>query len=243
MIIVMVAIFSVKYSKTIKRLGFLYRDTILVQSEENGNTIYSGKIKGKNAKFTVYKDKTVDFEYGDKIYGRYKLKQDNTAVPERFDGDDAVKDDMVGIELTKGDEVIFRGGMVEYDAFRFLYNEDGSGMISEEYFFYSDSETILDENGNIIDIVEPSIHEVIELMREPIMTHKGDKAAFFYGLFICIATAISVLFADEIFRYNMSFRIKDAEDIEPSDWEIASRYFAWMILPFIALLIFVIGLE
>ena len=49
-IIVMVAmalIFAVIYPKTISRVGYRYNDEILVPNQENGNTVYSGKINGE----------------------------------------------------------------------------------------------------------------------------------------------------------------------------------------------------
>lgn len=55
-------------------------------------------------------------------------------------------------------------------------------------------------------------------------------------------TALFILFADKLFRRNLSFRIRDAEHAEPSDFEIASRYIAWTALPIMALFLFVLGL-
>ena len=43
---VMVLVFAVVYAVTIAREGFVYRDAILVPNQENGNTVYSGKIRG-----------------------------------------------------------------------------------------------------------------------------------------------------------------------------------------------------
>lgn len=57
----MILVFSWVYYATIAREGILYRNTILVPSQENGNMLYSGEIKGERACFTVYADKTVEF--------------------------------------------------------------------------------------------------------------------------------------------------------------------------------------
>ena len=38
-------VFTVLYPVTIARVGYRYNDAILVPSQENGNTLYSGKIK------------------------------------------------------------------------------------------------------------------------------------------------------------------------------------------------------
>ena len=42
--IIISLIFSVVYSRTISKVGFEYKDTILVPSQDNGSTMYSGKI-------------------------------------------------------------------------------------------------------------------------------------------------------------------------------------------------------
>lgn len=79
--IVMALVFAVVYSMTISRVGFLYKDKILVPSQENGSTVYSGKIQGQQAYFTVSEDKTVVFQHGDKTYGPYTAKEDPAAIP------------------------------------------------------------------------------------------------------------------------------------------------------------------
>ena len=79
---VMVLAFAVIYAVTIAREGFAYEDAILVPKQENGNTVYSGKIQGEQASFTVYADKTVEFRYGDKLYGPYAVREDPSAIPD-----------------------------------------------------------------------------------------------------------------------------------------------------------------
>ena len=54
---------------------------------------------------------------------------------------------------------------------------------------------------------------------------------------------ILILFAEELFRWKMAFRIRNVEDIEPSGLEIAGRYGAWTILLIMALAVYVLGLQ
>ena len=58
-----------------------------------------------------------------------------------------------------------------------------------------------------------------------------------------VITALTVLFADELFRGHLSFRIRNADRAEPSDWEIAGRYLSWTALPLLALVVFILGLR
>ena len=50
---VMILAFTVTYPIVTARSGFLYKDAILVPAEEDGCTVYSGKIRGTAASFTV----------------------------------------------------------------------------------------------------------------------------------------------------------------------------------------------
>lgn len=108
LLLIMVLVFSILYPLTISRVGFEYMDTILVVSQENGSTVYSGKINGEKARFTVSEDKSVMFTCGDKSYGPFTVVEDPTAVP-----DDSGSRSLTGIELREGDEVLFRGGVLE----------------------------------------------------------------------------------------------------------------------------------
>ncbi len=67
--------------------------------------------------------------------------------------------------------------------------------------------------------------------------------AWFGAVFICILNAFSILFADELFRWCLAFRIRNADHAEPSDWEIAGRYIGWTVLPIMALALFLMGLQ
>lgn len=96
--IAMALVFAVIYSMTISKVGFEYKDAIFVPSQENGSTVYSGRLRGQKAYFSVSQDKTVVFHYGNKIYGPYTVKEDNTAIPE----EEKTLEGIVGVELRQG---------------------------------------------------------------------------------------------------------------------------------------------
>lgn len=100
-----------------------------------------------------------------------------------------------------------------------------------------------DENGNPIDRMKPSVSTIYELTNNPKLTHKGEGVAWFGAVFICILNALSILFAEELFRWNLAFQIRDVEHAEPSDWEIAGRYIGWTAMAIVALVLFVTGLQ
>lgn len=233
-----VLVFTVVYTMTISRTGFAYKDTILIPRQENGSTLYSGKIQGIQAYFTVSADNTVVFQCGNKTYGPYSAAEDITAIPRNKEE----TEEMTGVELFKGEEILFRGGVLERGDNLVLYNKDGT--------FYENSaisiETnygVVDEKGNIMDTVEPTASVILDLMRGPKLTHKGDWLTWLGAVGICLLNTICIFFADELFYFALSFRISDIGNAEPSDWEIAGRYIGWTAIPIIALYLFITGLQ
>ena len=234
----MVLAFSILYSFTIAQKGFAYNDVILTPSQDNGSTVYSGKIRGEQARFTVSADKTVEFRYGDQTYGPYTAREDPTAIPE----DTELRGLMTGVELSCGEEILFRGGVLNLDDELLLYNEDGSLENTGIYAITSNGVQI-DGSGNEIDPMEPTASTILYLMANPPLTHKGTWIGLVGGIFLCIVAAVSILFADELFRWSLSFRITDPERAEPSDWEIITRYVSWTVLVLGALVVFIVGLQ
>lgn len=78
-------------------------------------------------------------------------------------------EDMTGVELLQGDSLLFRGGVLVLADEYWLYNEDGT---LENLGFAIDvgNGIITDENGNIIDPVEPSASAILDLMNDPPLT-------------------------------------------------------------------------
>ncbi len=228
-------VFTVLYPMTISRAGFEYKTVILVPSQENGGTVYSGRLNWRKATFTVSEDKSVVFKYGDKTYGPYTVKDDPSAVPKDIDGD------MTGVEIRQGEDILFRGGVMDVGGYRWLYNQDGT---SADFSIYVETDGVMrDENGDPIDPAEPSAHDILELVEGPEPKHKGEWPIWFVGMFVCVANAFTILFADELFRFNMSFHINNADRAEPSDLEIAGRSVGWTVLAAGALALFIMGLR
>lgn len=237
--IAMIVFFAAIYSVISNRVGFSYMDEIFIPSQENGYILYTGKIQGEQATFKVSPDKTVIFQHGDNTYPPYTFKEDATAIPN--DMDMSLYDEMKGIEVRQEDEILFRGVVTDTGSYRVFLNEDGSlgdfGVtMVVDGIAYGD-------RGNIFDPIEPTIHTILELISEPQLTHKGEWGAWFYSVFICFITALSILFVDELFYFCLQFDIRNAQEAEPSDWEIASRYIAWTLLPIGAFICLIMGLQ
>lgn len=232
----MLAIFCVVYSVVISKVGYLYKNTILLPSTQDGSTVYSGKLQEQEASFTVTADKEITFRLGDKVYGPYIIKKDASAKP---------KDHPMstGIEIKKGDEIIFRGGVYQYNSPYYYF-----GLINEDGTSYRQHTTSIngittDENGNVIDPDEPTAGILLYLYNGPELTHKGHWGFWFLALFVSILTTVSILFADELFRWYLRRRISDWQFAEPSEWEITSRYIGMTLMVALILFLYIKGLQ
>lgn len=233
----MLVVFTAAYFVVSSRVGLEYMDSILIPATENGSTVYTGKIQGQEARFTVSPENSVTFHYGETMYGPYRVIEDPTAVPEGHPW----TGEMTGVEIRREDEVLFRGGYFEVVDFYALYHEDGSpqAMVT----ITNGDGTTVDSEGNIVDAMEPSVETILNLVKGPELTHKGQWEAWFLSVFVSIAIAVSMLFADELFRWNLAFQIRNVDRAEPSDWEISSRYIGWTVLPILALILYIMGLQ
>ena len=100
-----------------------------------------------------------------------------------------------------------------------------------------------DSDGNIIDPAKPSASDILRLVFDPELTHKGIWLAWFGAVFLSILNAVSILYADELFRWDLSFQIKNAETAEPSEWEMMKRYLSWTVVTIMLLVLYIVGLR
>ena len=237
-LVVMAVVFASVYSVVISREGYLYNDQILIPGTEKGNTVYTAKVRGEEWRFTVTPDKTVTFRCGDKQYGPYTAKKDPTAIP---DGND-MPWHMTGVEVREGDKVLFRGGIYEVGSYWMMVNEDGTDASFTVSAKLSDG-TVVNGKGEIIDPMEPSVSTILHLMNGPALTHKGHRSHWFLGAFISLMTAVSILYADELFQLQYIFRVRNPEEIEPSDLVLAMRPIAWTVMVLSVLAFYIMGLQ
>ncbi len=237
---VMVLVFGVLYAVTVRREGFPYKDGLLMRSEENGDTVWSGRVGGRNAAFTVHPDKSVEYSWGEKHYGPYSVKEDPTAVPKGH----AFSASMTGIEVYRGETRLFRGGLLRQHDEKgsiSLYREDGNpefelGISAQE------AVTVL-QDGETVDYGEPGLYAITQLVYGPPLWHYGNLSFWVGGMIICLMAALSVFFWEDLFRWNLKRSFRNAEGVEPSELLIASRSLSWSAMTLAALFLFIFGLR
>ena len=239
LLLVLIPVYAVIYHVSISRVGVLYNDKIFVPAEESGATVYSGRLDGKPAEITVTNDKTaVTFRCGDTVYGPYTIEEDPSALADI----EFCPSDMRGVALYDGETLLFRGGFWPSGDFTQLYRADGSpdlqmGLYAVENGVWKDAD------GNVVDPMKPDAADILRIALAPELTHKGDWLVWFGAVCISLLNAATILYADELFRWNLSFQIRNTEDVEPSEWEMLSRYLGWTVLTILAFIVYILGLK
>ena len=92
---------------------------------------------------------------------------------------------------------------------------------------------LLDEEGNV-QSVSPAPFPV-QSKPDPAPS-PGDILFLLLGLFTNAVCALSLLFEDQLFRWQLSFRVADPGSAEPSEWEMFNRWAGWITLTAVAFL-------
>ena len=236
--IALLVMFSVLYPIFTRQTGISYRGALLLRSVQGENTVYSGKVDGTPVTFTVSPDQTLMFQASENIPVSYTVTEDSTAVPEGND----MSEVLTGVEVRRDGEILFRGGWFLDGSFDYLVDQDSgtrfpSLSVSVDGIQY-------DANGQPVQpSLEPDASEVLNLIFSPTLVHRGDGMAYLGGTFLVVINAVLILFADELFRFNLRFQIRDPERAEPSEWELSSRYVGWIVLAVSAAVVYILGLT
>lgn len=163
----MALVFTAVYLTVTARVGFAFGDAILLDVHEVSADVYTGKVRGETVRFTVNADRSVTFQRGERLYGPYTAAEDPTAVP----ADSALAAYMTGVELRRGGEVVFRGGVLENGGMYLLYREDGG--LADIRGVDAPGDYAADESGSAVS-EEPSVLTLLTLISGPVLRHKGQ---------------------------------------------------------------------
>lgn len=231
----LVVLFLILYATFGRQQVIEYHNTLFRCRTDGDTTVYSGTLDGEKAVFTVSPGPVVEFRWGDALYGPYIITEDSTAIPEQQAMPEffTSSEYLTGVEVRRGSDVLFRGAChILGGSLSFLIAEDGS------YDSFSVS-VIADSNTK----PEPSVRSILRIALAPELTQRGQWYFFFLGVICCAICTVSILFADDLFRFHLQFRVKYPEDAEPSDWELFTRWVGWIVLTIAALIICIVGLS
>ncbi|MBS6215789.1 MAG: hypothetical protein KH704_02560 [Clostridiales bacterium] len=231
----LLVLFTALYPVLGMQRGIDFQGQFLRQVERGEDTVYTGTLDGKTVELTFTPSGALFYRWGDVEYGPYTLTEDPTALPPS-----ELMGDVTGVELRLDGAILFRGGY-GWDGL-YLVNEDGTKLngleiVTNGTAYGLDGSQQIYEEGL-------SITRAIGLLLEgPPLRSRADLELYFIGTLMAAINVASILFADELFRWNLRWRIRDPERAEPSEWELFSRGFSWVLLTILALFGYMMGLS
>lgn len=219
------------------RKGIAYGDTLLYAAREGEVRRYTGRIDGRRAEFTVTPEGTVEYRWGEEAYGPYQVVEEPSASPK---GSIAAWN-LPGIEIRRGDEVLFRGGLMNGE-WTVLYSEDGEPFDFLSITYGASGGKVYDSNGKELtqrDLHEPGLSTVAELaLREPELTHRGSFALYLLVTLLAAFNMFQICFPGLMFRWSILWHVKDPYAAEPSDFYIFMEQAEWVILTVVAAVLY-----
>ena len=203
--------------------GVEYYDALLLRRGEGEVVTYSGKARGQRVEFQVTEEGAVTYVVDGQARGPYTVVRDPSA---------ALDDFLTGVEVRLGEEVLFRGGWLPDKDVPYLEDQWGTPQLQQ--YFQSKG-----EDGTLPR--DPSAAFLIQLVLEPDLRCRGQWELYALGLLLSLAAVPLILYAEQLFRWNLRFSIRDPERAEPSDWELFSRKLSWVILTGMALVLYILG--
>ncbi|MBP5154500.1 MAG: hypothetical protein ILP12_05790 [Lachnospiraceae bacterium] len=197
-------VFTVVYGLVLFGSGFWYGDAFLKRSYSDGGTVYAGTLGGEKLSVTVSDGNTALFRFGSSLYGPFSLETDPASLPESH----VMKTFMTDITIRRGEQIWFRGAVLDLLDQRWLYDPDRDTMETIELPGRSFSAGTA---GRASDLAEPSATAVTAILEGPPLVQRGSAFFWFPGMLVCILTVLSILFWEEWFRWDLKFRIRDAE--------------------------------
>ena len=221
------------------RPGLEYGGTLLYPRMERETQIYEGTVDGEPAQFVVSPEGEVSYQWGDFSYGPWQVSRDPTAVPDGFRGE-------TGLEIRRGDEVIFRG----------IYNPGSSNLLIDENgepvwdmtfsvessgggaTLYVDGREVTREEQH-----QPSLGALARIVLAPELTHRGSILLYLATTLLALLNVVQICFPHFFFRLSLWSRVRNIDDAEPSDWYIAMENIEWAVLAIVCLVLYAMSLT
>ena len=182
------------------RLGVEYGGSLLLRSVQGETTLYAGRVDGKEAVFAVSPDGRVTYRFDGGDYGPYIVVEDPGAVPRDHD----MADVLTGVEVRRGDEILFRGGWLD-GGISVLIDESGAPVSSFSFSWHAGGKAYGPDGQEMDFSHEPSVSFLLTLVLAPVLRHRGDISLYWLATCLAAVGIISILFADRLFRWTLGF--------------------------------------
>ena len=244
LLVTAIPLFAVVTAVQCSRTGIEYGDVFLRRTETDGVIQYAGRENGQDSVFTVGPDGRVEYRWGEETYGPYTVREDPAAAPEPSMGDSYIPEGLTGVEVRRGDEVLFRGGWnPDPNSWFSLYDENGNELSGVIFSATLSDGTVIGPDGEVIttrEQHEPTVAGLLRVALAPELVHRGSWLIYTFVTLLAAVGMGYILFYRELFYWNMSFTIQNPKSAEPSDWYVFSSLLGMTVITGAVLVLYVV---
>lgn len=220
------------------RKGVEYQGVLFLLKREGETCRYTGKVRGRSAEFTVRPGGIVEYRWGDEFYGPCQVEKLPSA------GGQAAG--LPGVEIRRGEEVLFRGGY--HDGVSFMLIPEGGG--DETDWFWTpeiqwSTGTIAYKDGRELterDLHEPSLTTLAGLVLAPRLVHRGSLPYYLLATLAALFDMFQICCSDRVFRHSARWYVKNPEAAEPSEEYMVGERLSWGIVTIMTIILYCVGL-
>lgn len=220
------------------REGVEYQGVLFLLKREGETCRYTGKVRGRPAEFVVRPDGTAEYCWGDYVYGPYQVEKLPSA------GGQAAG--LPGVEIRRGEEVLFRGGYHDGSSFMLIpederYETDWLWMPEIQW----STGTIVYKDGRELterDLHEPGLTTLAGLVLSPRLVHRGSLPYYLLATLVALFDMFQICCSDRVFRQSARWYVKNPEAAEPSEEYMVGERLSWGIVTIMTIILYCVGL-
>lgn len=221
------------------REGVEYQGVLFLLKREGETCRYTGKVRGRPAEFVVRPDGTAEYCWGDYVYGPYQVEKLPSA------GGQAAG--LPGVEIRRGEEVLFRGGYHDGSSFMLIpederYETDWLWMPEIQW----STGTIVYKDGRELterDLHEPGLTTLAGLVLSPRLVHRGSLPYYLLATLVALFDMFQICCSDRVFRQSARWYVKNPETAEPSEEYMVRERLSWGIVTIMTIILYCVGLT
>ena len=226
----MTVLFAILTALSRSHEGIVFEKKLLDITQEESQTVYTGKIHGERVTVITYAEDggdMVDFTVGDRYHALCRVEYPEGTISTDF-GTDVHR-----IRVLRDGKELFRGGYDPdtKDAYRKYYNEDGTWepFVSIKAHYGNDPWYYY----------ELSVGDILYFVNGPKVSVQGSWSLYMMALLMAALAAVEVAFPKTLFHLNHRWYVQNPE---PTDFYYFMHGLASVVMAGAALVFYIMAL-